>query len=317
MDIEFRKAKEKDIPEINSLFDNWIEFDSTVKSRGLLFEKKWANSEDYFGIIAISGSKIIGFLGVFFSDRLIKNKKRKIASLTSFYILPECRGQKLTYKMIQFLKSIDDYIIYAITPIPGTNNIYLNNGFKPLEKGRMIYKKPFLIFLQSDFNIQINPIDPNIINELDQINQIIFLDHQHFNCEEIIFEIDGKKILLIIKSEIYSLGKLKNKKWFYYFSKILSLFTGKNIAENLIKVDEVYYCSDYILLKAYFTSFLKVFFNSKEISYLSFRSDYFKGRYENKFLKHRILKSDQFYYSRDNLLMEDLDLLYSELFVLS
>lgn len=317
MEIEYKKAKEKDISGINSLFDNWIEFDSTVKSRKLLFEKKWANSEDYFGIIAISGIKIIGFLGVFFSDRLIKNKKRKVASLTSFYILPEFRGQKLTYKMIQFLKTIDDYIIYALTPIPGTYNIYLSNGFKPLEKERMVYKKPVLKLFESSLVLNINPDLSNFSNELTDISQDILLDHQYFNCKEIICELEGKNISLIIKTEILSLGKLINKKWFFYLSKILGTFIRKNIAENQVKVDEVYYCSDYQVLNGNLTIFLKAYFKSKESSFISFRSDYFRSRIENKFLKYRIIKSDQFYYSKDDLLMEDLDLLYSELFVLS
>jgi hypothetical protein len=317
MEIEFKKATEIDIPGINDLLDHWNGFDLNIKSRDLLFENQWNNPEDSFGIIAVSGDRIIGFLGVFFSTRLINNKDRKIASLTSFFIHPDFRGYKLTYKIIHFLKSIDNYIIYAITPISGTNNIYLSNSFKPLEKQRIIYKKPLFKLNSSSNKLKLSTNPELIQNKLNSYNLNIYLNHKNFDCKNLIFEINGEIVFLVIKSELISLGNLINKRRFFYFTKILNYVIRKNFAEKLIKINEVYYCSDYNLLKNNLVIFLKEYLKMNDSKYLSLRYDIFRNCEKNRFEKYKLVKNDQFYFSNDIVPIEELDLLYSELFVLN
>ena len=314
MEIEFRKAKTDDIPAINELLDHWLEIDSNIASRDLLFKKRWHNSEDYFGIVAFTNAKIVGFLGVFFSDRIIENRNEKVASLTSFFILPECRCQKLTYKMVQYLKSIDDYIIYAITPIAGTFNVYLQNGFKAIDNKRFVYKKSILHSRKTENSVILTSNFESIERNLDNLNQQIFQDHKSFNCSHFYFEIDGKGLYIITKTETYNLGQLIGRKYFYYFSKLLSFLIKRNIASNLITMDEIYYCSNPSLLNAHWTLFLKKYFNFTKKKFLSVSTHVSNS--SKKQLKFKFSKNSQFYYSKNELAPKDLDFLYSEIFVL-
>ena len=314
--MKIRKAYSSDQENIESLLNLWKDSNNLNLHKSRLFNPNWETEEKSIGLIAVNDSdEVLAFLGVFYSFRFYQSVMYKVANLTSFFVHPSSRGQKLTYRMIDFLKTQEDLIIHAVTPIEGTYNIYLKNGFQEMPKKRTLYWNVFKKFKKSNEPFEscgFNRPNNLIINEE---NNKILNDHKDFNCSIFYFWNHNTLDFLILKSNKNSFRQLYDYKVLGYLGVLQLKIFKKNFTSSIIEYDEVFFCSNWEEFNSNRRRLLTEYFRLTNKKVISFQTNRVSAPFEWPFIKTSFLVKPHFAYS-NRLNVYELDLLYSEIFVL-
>ena len=311
--MEFKKIYESDFDQVIPLLRKFDTELGGEKSK-LLFKKNWCVSIDFCGVAIADNNEIIAYLGLFFSDRIINGKSCIFCNLSSLIIDERYRGQKLSHKIIQYLQSLGDFSLTAITPIPSLYKMYSSNGFISLDDFRTIlWKYPFA---QSSQKFSLLSNYSEIQNYLNVNELKIFTDHKYFNCRILLFKTDNDYALLIIKNKSSQRKKFLTSKPINYINWFTLKFFEYSFLDSVMICPEVHYCSNYkffINNIAHFST--KYFSQYPKYTCFCLRSDFAK-MYQLKYpLKSNFRHSRQMFFSR-SLPPESYDTLYSEIFVL-
>jgi hypothetical protein len=203
-----RKALAKDFEKVYPLFQEFNNSRSTKEDWRQLFINHWDTQEDYFGFLLIDRDKVVGFLGLIFSNRLINNKIEKFCNLTTWIVKKEYRSESL---LLFFpLLELKEYTITNFTPSKQVYLILKKFGFKDIETDmKLIPPIPAIGFLNRKCSIE---FDKDIIRDyLSNGDLKIYYDHLKL-----------KSIYLLIKSrdENCFIIMNKTKKKMLSFAKI-------------------------------------------------------------------------------------------------
>lgn len=313
--MKIRKAYHDDQEKIESLLDLWKDSNNLKQYKNRLFKTNWESEEKSIGLVALNEKdEVVAFLGIFYSFRFYQSKRYKLANLTTFFVHPSSRGQKLTYRMIDFLITQEDLIIHAVTPIEGTYNIYLSNGFQDMPRKRILYWKIFKNKKKSKKQFGNCGFNHPANLTIDKENNQLLKNHKHFNCSIFYFWNDTTLDYLILKSKKNSLRQLFDFKILGYLGVLQSKLFKKNFTSSIIEYDEVYYCSNWKAFNKNRKKILLNYFKSTNKKALCFQSTKVNSSFEWPFIKTRFKVKPHFAYSK-NINVNKLDLLYSELFV--
>lgn len=311
--MEFLKVYQEDKTEVINLFERFDPDTLTRIKLEKLFEKHFESKEDYFGVKITDKGKIIAYLGLIFNDRLVNSQSHTFCNLTSLIIDPNYRGQKLVYKIIQYVQSLGNFTLTAITPIPALYKMYERNGFKPLRDERLLLY-PLKEKVNSEFELieQEEDIRPFLSGEKLKIYQA----HSRFPCRLILFKGQGKSCLVLLKGQQFQKRRFVSSKWVNYLDYALRKLGGKGFLGKTCEVQEIQYASDQSFLLSNINEFAQLFFASYPEKYLDLRLEWLEG----KALPYRG-KSSLFHHSRQLFYSKVIqssqyDILYSEIFVL-
>lgn len=178
--VRVEKVACADFRDVEDLLTNFWRRGNEVKWHEL-FEYQWERDENYCGLALKDDDKVVGVIGMIFSQRRIDEKVEKFCNLTAWFVREEYRGRAIA--LLLPLLAMKDYTITDLTPSKNVYKIQNKLGFKDLEtQGRLL-----LPFGRRLFQPKYSPINlthdlASIKQKLEGRNQKIFNDHKHYGC---------------------------------------------------------------------------------------------------------------------------------------
>jgi hypothetical protein len=146
-----------------------------------LFTYQWGRHENYCGLALKDNDKVVGFIGMIFSQRRIDDKVEKFCNLAAWFVREEYRGQAIALLFPLF--SMRNYTITDLTPAKKVYRIQNKLGLKDLDvKGRILLPIGRRLFQPKYTPLQMTHDLATIESELDGQNRKIFHDHKPYQC---------------------------------------------------------------------------------------------------------------------------------------
>ena len=251
-----------------------------------MFVNHWDTDEGYFGYVMVDDDRVVGFLGLIFSRRSIKNKVHKFCNMTSWIVEKEYRGKSL-FLLLPVLR-LKSYTLTDFTPSREVYAILKKAGFQEFETHyRLVFPFPNISKLWSSCELI---FDRDIIErELNQKDYQIYKDHQFPHCYHLMIKSKYGECYLIM-------GRMVRKKFPFFIAQI-------------------YYISNLdVFRKCIGIVGFKICFRIK--TFALYIDERFLGEKRILFSKKMALKKPRMYRS-DILSGEDMDSLYSESVILN
>lgn len=251
-----------------------------------LFVNHWQCEEDGFGFVLRDDGKIVGYIGLILSKRLISGKEYKFCDMTSWIVKEEYRKESL--RLLGPTLALKDYHFTNLSSSDAVFKIMKTMRFKELETEFKVLlptlKTIALGLLPKKVQILIN--DNAIFQHLNASERRVFEDHQKFPCTNVLILRENAHCLLI--------GNLRERKG-------IPFFNIHHLSDTDLFIAEIASCFMVICLKARAAGLVvdARFLRGKEMPHLSVRS-----RPANKLFKSPTLTK------------EDIDGMYSENIVL-
>ena len=151
-----------------------------------LFSRSSAGEPGHCGYALVDGSRVVGVLGMLFSERNIAGRTARFCNLHSWYVDDEFRGKSLLL-MRQALR-LGDHTLTDFTPTEKVCAISTRLGFEPLDSAVRVLL-PFggkSTRAARDSAIQITS-DSNVIKaNLSPSDSVLFHTHQVRHCEHLL-----------------------------------------------------------------------------------------------------------------------------------
>jgi len=310
--ITIRKAYPADEELVLSFFKEYDETTDLHENKRLIFSHPFVKQQDFCGLIAEENDTIIAFLGLIFFDRLINNKRHVFCNLTSFLIHPSFRGRGITHQVVAHLKTLGDFILTALTPIPALYSMYEKQGLQKITDERDIYWTLKSGTTKSIFQ----RIDDNSIEGLnDSTHETSRIYHAHKSLNGICeyFMVNDKPILVIGRVYEQVLRKFKTDRWINYVDWICRKVFQFSFLDKRVRVFEFSYSNDIELINNEFETLMNTMRLHFKVDGLIVRRDLIplkKNIRQNTYWHSRRL------YLSKGISLHDLDDLYSELFLL-
>ncbi|NWG32647.1 MAG: hypothetical protein HXY29_14320 [Rhodocyclaceae bacterium] len=138
-----RETKAEDFEQIYPLLCEFQNPYLQKKQWKRLFEDLWGTSPGYCGYGMFDKDRAVGFLGLLFSERVIRNKLHRICHLTSWIVLPEYRGRSIF--LLQPVLRLPNVTLVDLTPSREVYALLKRAGFQDLET-HMRFLFPFWRF---------------------------------------------------------------------------------------------------------------------------------------------------------------------------
>ena len=181
--VTVKKATVKDVDKLLPLLFELDSINQAHEEWERLFKLHWDDSQNYFGYVMYDGDTAVGFLGLLFSRRVVKDKINNFCNISSWIVKKEYRRQSL-HLLLPILE-LDNYTITVLTCNAGTYFITKKLGFLDLELGqRVILPLPFLPKSNPSTNIIFDHAE--IEKQLKGETLKIYHDHRNLNCFHIL-----------------------------------------------------------------------------------------------------------------------------------
>lgn len=181
--ITVKKATVKDVDKLLPLLFELDSINQAHEEWERLFKLHWDDSQNYFGYVMYDGDTAVGFLGLLFSRRVVKDKINNFCNISSWIVKKEYRRQSL-HLLLPILE-LDNHTITVLTCNAGTYFITKKLGFIDLEIGqRVILPLPFLPKSKPSINIIFDHSE--IEKQLKGETLKIYHDHRNLNCFHIL-----------------------------------------------------------------------------------------------------------------------------------
>jgi len=308
-----QRAYPADFEQVWQLFEKFDDSKLTKEDRRKLFVKHWESPEDYVGVLIKDGDKLITYLGLLFSKRVINGVPRVFCNLSSFIIDTNYRGQKLTHRAIEFVLKQGEYTVTAITPIPQLYSMYAKNGFKDLSDYRVLFRNHPLLVNSSKATILTNVNE--VAGLLSGEDKKICNDHAAFNCVHVLFSEGGKNTYAILKARTAQRRKLLDNRFLNYADLALRKLSFRGFMSTQVTYHEIMYCNNYEHLCSQMQAFCALYFRQHNITGVAVNMEQYERYKPSYAVSNRFYHSRQMYYSK-NVAPYEYDTLYSELFVL-
>jgi len=181
--VTVKKATVKDVDKLLPLLFELDSIKQTHEEWEKLFKLHWDDSQNYFGYVMYDGDTAVGFLGLLFSRRTVKDQINHFCNISSWIVKKEYRRQSL-HLLLPVLE-LDNHTITVLTCNAGTYFITKKLGFIDLELGqRVILPLPFLPKSKPSTSIIFDhsEIEKQLKGEMLKI----YHDHRNLNCFHIL-----------------------------------------------------------------------------------------------------------------------------------
>jgi len=279
-----RKVLIDDFDETYPLLRNFNNTSLTKEGWKRLFVSHWESDAGHCGYVLVDGEKIVGYLGMLFSVRVVRGQHHKFCNISSWIVEKKYRNESFSL-LLQLLK-LKEYTVTNFTPDETTYVASKKLGFKDFETHfRILIPFPTLKALRADYSI----VDGRgVVKQFLKDNcRQIYNDHLFFDCLHLWIKTRTGGFYMVL-TKVLKKGIPAAQ---IHFISDLNCFK-ENVASLIIK----------LCIK------LKVLIVMVDERYLNGVSMLFSTRM--KLPQPRIFKSE-------SLKGEDIDSLYSELVVLN
>jgi hypothetical protein len=190
-----------------------------------LLNTRWSARYDHFGYVLLDDERVVGFLGTFFSDRVVDGKEYAICNLFCWHVLEEYRRESLL--LLRPILQLQDTCITALTSSEGATAVYRRFAFKELETQVMIY--PFRPSFSLCSNIECIRGKDSIQAKLAGSHLKILSDHRFVSCGHLVV-FDSK-----IQDYCYLLYNRIQKKGFH-FTQVYFISNGSLFKKAFSKI---------------------------------------------------------------------------------
>ncbi|HEX8286352.1 MAG TPA: hypothetical protein VF556_00030 [Pyrinomonadaceae bacterium] len=164
-----------------------------------LFVHYWESPEEFFGYMLLKDGEVKGFLGLIFSNRIIKDKNYKFCNHTSWVVDEDCRHQSL-FLLLEALK-LKDYIFTCFTASTTVATIFKRFGYNEFAVNQQVLlPMPDFRLIKGDYSCEFDL--KKIRNLLSKNERILFDDHQNLGCKHIVLKTNSGYSYLILKKTI-------------------------------------------------------------------------------------------------------------------
>jgi hypothetical protein len=181
MTVSVRKATDDDLYQVYGLLSNstlnsaWLSLDA----RKRMFRPVWGGDEGYYGYVLEDDDKVVGFLGLLFTEREIKGETHKFCELHSWYVKDEYRNDSM--RLFLPAMSMRNITIVNHTPTDTVYDVSKKFGFSDLESKLLIFL-PVPTWKSLSAAVTIETRKHLIAEYLDDADRRIFLDHADVEC---------------------------------------------------------------------------------------------------------------------------------------
>lgn len=95
-----------------------------------VFDYQWDTEQDHCGYALLDEGKVVGMIGMVFSERLIDGHARKFCNLHTWWVREDHRGRSLA--LLRPILKLDDYTITHFTPCDTVRAVTKRLGFRSL-----------------------------------------------------------------------------------------------------------------------------------------------------------------------------------------
>ena len=195
---DIRPAGPADIePLCEFLHDGFTAGDMPPAAWRRLFTYKWLDQKPDFGRVLTVGAEIVGFLGAVYAWRKIGGKTSFVCNHTSWYVLPQYRGQAA--ELLADTVRNEQLTFTALTPAPAVTQMLEAMGFAILDRRKIALPPLFHL----DTLRQQRPLisfNPEIVRRsLDDEHQRIFDDHAPYDCLQLSLSAGSDHAFLVVK----------------------------------------------------------------------------------------------------------------------
>ncbi len=105
-----------------------------------LLAPRWSHPGDVYAITARDGGRLVGVLGLVTVERPTAEGPRLTANMTSWYILPPYRGQRIGHRMIALAAADPAVTLTNFTSSRGAVPVVESAGLRVLDSERLIWR---------------------------------------------------------------------------------------------------------------------------------------------------------------------------------
>jgi hypothetical protein len=177
----------------------------------------WETQHDYCGYALVDGDRVVGFISMIFSTRVIGGKVENFCNLANWIVKDEYRGHSLSL-ILPSLK-LSDYTLTDFTASPQVNEISQRLGFRELDSRlRLLLPLPALPARRA------SPGAARMVTEPDQIEPLlgpaerqILTDHRRTECHHLMVK-DGDSHCYVVFSIVRTKHRLLRYSYIHYVS---------------------------------------------------------------------------------------------------
>ena len=193
--ITVEKLTASMFPEIHRTF---LADDTPTVSRAQwepLFTYPWA-AQDHRGFVLADGSRIVGVLGMIFSERQIDGSSRRFCNLHNWWVDEAYRGKSLL--LMRHALKLEDTTLTDLTPTPPVIEISKRLGFQELDTTARLLLPTRRDPTQDGLDgFEITDSEEVIEEVLDESDRAIFRDHKAFELRHTVVRSDREYCYLV------------------------------------------------------------------------------------------------------------------------
>ena len=197
MSVELLEAKPDDFENIFPLFQKYLSRETPKEKIKRFFSNYWKSDEDYCGYMLKDNYKVVGYLGYFFYNRIITNETHKFCNIQGWVVEKDYRIEH-KMKVMEPVLDMKDYTIIGLNP---TKAAYINEkklGFKNLEDSYFIIPAIGSVKGFIDSKIKVFNKSEDLIQILDGTEKKVMSDHLRFSkLKYAAIAIDGILIFIV------------------------------------------------------------------------------------------------------------------------
>jgi hypothetical protein len=200
-----RKAFSEDFDRVYPLLQSFGNASISKEYWQKIFVTPWKTTEDFCGYLLLRDDDVKGYLGLIFSQRMLKDKPEHFCNMTSWIVSDDCRGQSL--RMLLEVLTLKDHTITNFTASPTVATILSKLKFTEFDvHQRVLLPLPHFSFAGRNQKCDFNPqtIRKKLVGE----DLRIFEDHQKLRCQHLLLQSDKGDCYVVLKKT-----KRKNLTW--------------------------------------------------------------------------------------------------------
>jgi hypothetical protein len=165
-----------------------------------VFDYQWEKEEDHCGYALLDEGKVVGMLGMVFSERLIDGSKKKFCNLHTWWVREDHRGRSLS--LLRPILKLDEYTITHFTPCDTVRAVTKRLGFTDLSSQlRILLPNRFFSGNHTTDDSSLIYDQQAIAERLAEHEKRILRDHQPYGCGHLLVS-DGDDYCYLLYTHV-------------------------------------------------------------------------------------------------------------------
>lgn len=157
-----------------------------------LLAGRWAAPEDPFAVVVRDGTRLVGVLGLIFARRPTERGPQLVINMTSWYVLPDYRGQGLGLQMLQLARSVPGATLTNFSSSSNAVSVVRRAGLEVLDDTRCVWRaRPVT---SQGWAVQEDPI-------LEGVSGQILSDHAGLPVRRVLVETPDRPLVLVLMAQ--------------------------------------------------------------------------------------------------------------------